>query len=274
MSTRKVELLVFIVNFDHITPVILTWNEGPNIQRCLRRLTWAKRVVVIDSGSSDGTQALAEEFANVCLIVRPFDDHTAQWNFGIASAETPWVLSLDCDYILGLGFEAELAGLPEQGDSDAYFASFRYLIFGRPLRACLYPPRAVLFRRDRCSYVPDGHTQLLRVSGRTGALTTKIDHDDRKPLSRWISSQDKYARLEAAKLLQAPAGQLSIQDRIRRTMVLGPVVVFCYTLVARGAVLDGWAGWYYAFQRTLAELMLSLHLLEHRLGRGSEPTDP
>jgi hypothetical protein len=65
------------------------------------------------------------------------------------------VLSLDCDYVLCPGFEDELARLYEATPSDAFYASFRYLIFGKPLRACLYPPRAVLFRRDRCRYVPD-----------------------------------------------------------------------------------------------------------------------
>ncbi len=253
------------MQLEQITPLILTWNEEVNITRCLQRLTWAKKIVIIDSGSTDRTQALAAEFANVCLIIRTFDDHTTQWNFGIESIETPWVLSLDCDYVLGAGFEAELERLPAEPEADAYLASFRYLIFGRPLRACLYPPRAVLFRKSRCRYVEDGHTQLLHVDGQTGALVSKIDHDDRKPLTRWIHSQDKYANLEAGKLLTVPLSQLRLQDRIRRTMVLAPVLAFIYTLVARGAILDGWAGWYYAFQRTVAEIMLSLRLLERRL---------
>jgi hypothetical protein len=88
----------------------------------------------------------------------------------------------------------------------------------RPLRSCLYPPRAVLFRKDRCRYVPDGHTQLLRSPGQSGNLsTTKIDHDDRKPLSRWFSSQDKYAKLEADEVAVGSEGESAPQDRIRRT---------------------------------------------------------
>ncbi|MGV3660336.1 MAG: glycosyltransferase family 2 protein [Prosthecobacter sp.] len=255
------------MRLDLITPLILTWNEEANLCRCLERVRWAAQVVVVDSGSTDGTAALAAEFPNVHLLVRPFDDHTTQWNFGVDAAGTRWVLSLDCDYVLGTGFEEELAGLPENDDGvDAYFASFRYLIFGKALRSCLYPPRAVLFRKDRCRYVPDGHTQMLQINGgRTSHLSTRIDHDDRKPLSRWFSSQDKYAKLEAEKLLALPPSELSAQDRIRRTMILGPVLVFFYTLLARQAVLDGWAGWFYTFQRTLAEIMLSLRLLERKL---------
>jgi len=260
-----------VKSVDHITPLILTWNEEPNLRRCLERLRWAGEVVVLDSGSTDATAAIAAEFPNVRFLVRPFDDHTTQWNFGVDATRTHWVLSLDCDYVLGPGFEDELAGLPADTPCDAFFASFRYLIFGKPLRSCLYPPRAALFRKDRCRYVPDGHTQILRIPGQTASLNTRIDHDDRKPLSRWFSSQDKYAKLEAEKLLALAPSELSPQDRIRRSMILGPVVVFFYTLLLRRAALDGWAGWFYTFQRTLAEIMLSLRLLEKRINAGPPP---
>lgn len=251
------------MKLDSITPIVLTWNEEPNLRRCLERLRWAKEVVILDSCSTDATTAIAAEFPNVRLLSRPFDDHTSQWNFGVDATITNWVLSLDCDYVLCSGFEDELSQLDENS-YDAFYTSFRYLVFGKPLRACLYPPRAVLYRKDRCRYVPDGHTQILNIPGSTGKLMTKIDHDDRKPLTRWFLSQDKYAKLEAEKL--AALTQLSLQDRIRRTMILGPIVVFIYTLLVRRAILDGPYGWFYAFQRTLAEIMLSLRLLERKLG--------
>ena len=252
------------MKLDQITPLVLTWNEEPNLRRCLERLRWAKEVFILDSGSTDATAAIAAEFPNTRLQVRAFDDHTSQWNFGIDAVQTPWVLSLDADYVIGPGMEDEFQTLNDESGEDAFYASFRYLIHGTPLRACLYPPRAVLFRKDRCRYVNDGHTQLLQITGKTVELKTKIDHDDRKPLSRWFASQDKYARLEAEKLSQQT--ELSLQDRIRRSLILGPIVVFLYTLGVKMTFLDGWAGWYYTFQRTLAEIMLSLRLLEKRIG--------
>lgn len=253
------------MQLEQITPLILTWNEEPNLRRCLERLRWASTVLVLDSGSTDGTAQIAAEFPNARLLVRPFDDHTSQWNAGVDAVQTRWILALDADYVPGPGFEEELAAIPGDTDCDAFFATFRYLIAGRALRGCLYPPRAVLFRKDRCRYRPDGHTQLLHVPGKTAALRKRIDHDDRKPLSRWFASQDNYARLEAAKLRSLDPGDLHLQDRIRRTMVLGPVLVFFYTLLGRGTILDGWRGWYYTLQRTVAEIMLSLHLLEKHL---------
>jgi glycosyltransferase involved in cell wall biosynthesis len=252
------------MNLSSITPVVLTWNEEPNLRRCLDGLRWAGRVVVVDSGSDDGTLAICAQYPNVSVEVRRFDNHTNQWNHGVTLAETDWILSLDADYVVNGDFARELGSLDPAGGNAAWYASFRFLVHGRPLRGSLYPPRAVLFDRTRCRYVPDGHTQLLRIDGPAGTLRTPIDHDDRKPLSRWFESQRNYALLEAEKLLsgETPAG---MADRLRRMIWPAAPAAFLYTLFAKGAVLDGWPGWFYALQRTYAELVLSLILLERKI---------
>lgn len=262
-----------MMQLSQITPVVLTYNEEPNLARVLDRLRWAGEVVVLDSFSTDATEAIARSYSNVTFAQRKFDDHASQWNHGITLVGQPWILALDADYMLGEGFAEEMASLHLDDGADAYVAAFRYLIFGHALRASLYPPRVVLFRRENCHFEKDGHTQILHPKGSTGSLRTLIDHDDRKPFTRWVGSQDKYAKLEAEKLCSASVGRLALQDRIRRTMILGPVVVFFYTLLARRAVLDGWAGWYYTFQRTLAEIMLSLRLLERKLSPSVPPVN-
>ncbi|HCN30604.1 MAG TPA: glycosyl transferase [Verrucomicrobiales bacterium] len=250
---------------ENITPLILTWNEEPNLARVLARLGWAREIVVVDSGSTDATCEMVRAHPGARLLTRTFDDHTSQWNFGVDAVTTPWVLALDADYVLGPDFENELAALDDQ--VDAYEAGFRYLIFGRALRGSLYPPRAVLFRKDRCRYVQDGHTQLLHVTGGRGRLRTLIDHDDRKPLTRWLSSQDKYSLLEAEKLLRADPAALRLQDRLRLTGWAAVPAVAVHTLLVRGVILDGWRGWYYTLQRMLAEMLLALRLLEKRLNK-------
>ena len=60
-----------------ITPLILTYNEEANIDRTLGRLTWADRVVVVDSYSTDATVDLATSYDNVDLVQREFDHHTS-----------------------------------------------------------------------------------------------------------------------------------------------------------------------------------------------------
>jgi glycosyltransferase involved in cell wall biosynthesis len=256
------------VNLADITPLVLTWNEAPNLARCLEPLAAFPRVLVLDSHSTDDTEAIARSFPNVIFQQRVFDDHTAQWNHGVALADSPWVLALDADYVLDSGFVPELASLAPAPEVVAYHARFRYCIAGHPLRATLYPPRAVLFRKDTCTYRQDGHTQLLDIRGTASLIESLINHDDRKSLTRWIQSQDRYALLEAAKLASASAASLSLQDKIRRSMALAPLATLIYCLFAKGLIFDGWRGWFYTLQRVLAEIILALHLLDRRFRSG------
>ena len=84
----------------------------------------------------------------------------------------------------------------------------------------------------------------------------------RKPLSRWLWAQDRYMVIESKKLLETPEHELSIGDRIRKRKILAPLIIFIYCLILKGAILDGWHGWYYTFQRVLAEILLSIHIIE------------
>jgi len=89
---------------EQITPLILTYNEAPNIDRALERLTWANRIVVIDSFSDDETLDILANYPQVEVYQRRFDTHALQWNYGLEKINTKWILSLDADYILSEQF--------------------------------------------------------------------------------------------------------------------------------------------------------------------------
>lgn len=252
-----------------ITPLILTYNEAPNIERALSRLGWAERVVVVDSLSADGTPDILKRFPKVEIFQRRFDDHASQWNFGLDQVATEWVLALDADYLLTDEFVAELRELQPNG-VGVYAASFKYVMFGRRLKASLYPPRPVLFRKNGNRYYQDGHTQKLKTGESPGRLSSFIDHDDRKSLSSWLEAQDRYALLEAKKLGTADWAGLPLQDKLRKLIVPAPFVAFFYTLLVKGMICEGWAGWYYVFQRTTAEILLSLRLIEAKANSEGE----
>ncbi|MGL5080759.1 MAG: glycosyltransferase family 2 protein [Microcoleaceae cyanobacterium] len=245
-----------------VTPLILTYNESPNIGRTLEQLIWAEKIIVIDSYSTDETLEILNSYPQVQVFQRKFDTHTNQWNYGLEQVQTEWVLSLDADYWLTDDLIQEIQSLPIDSKFDSYFARFKFCVFGKPLRGSILPPREVLFKREKAIYIDDGHTQLLKVSGISGMLSAYIYHDDRKPLSRWIWAQDRYMVIEVKKLAETPAAELGWSDRIRQQTVLAPFIVFFYCLILKGGILDGWAGWYYAFQRMFAETLLSIRLIE------------
>src|SRR5664279_1161432 len=96
---------------DQITPLIITYNEAPNIRRTLDKLAWARAIVVIDSGSTDETLAMLRNYPQVNVIHHPFADFASQCNFGLTKIASPWVLSLDADYELSDELVAELKSL-------------------------------------------------------------------------------------------------------------------------------------------------------------------
>lgn len=243
-----------------ITPLVITFDEAPNIGRCLEKLRWARRVIVLDSFSTDDTVAIAARFPNTEVHQRQFDDFAAQTNYALdhLSITTGWVLSLDADYILTDELIDELARTAPSDDVSAFTASFVYVVAGKPLRASLYPPRPVLFRVGSGRYVQDGHAHRLVGEGPTLNLHAPILHDDRKPFVRWLANQRLYARQEAERLRQS--GARSTQDRARLLRVAPPLVLI-YTLFGKGLLLEGWRGWWYALQRTIAESLLWWQLM-------------
>ena len=263
------------MRLDQLTPVILTYNEEPNIARVLGRLAWAADIVVVDSGSSDRTVELVRQFPNARLFFRPFDSHRRQWDYAVneTGIGTEWVLTLDADYILSDDGIDELRAIDPAANVAGYEASFCYCIHGTPLRHSLYPSRIVLFRRTEGIFHQDGHTQRLTVAGRVLALGEPLRLDDRKSIAHWVVSQDRYARLERDKLLGTPNAQLSFADRLRKRRFVAPVLVLFYCLFVKRQWLAGLAGWHYTYQRVLAEILLSLYLIEDRIADAKPISD-
>lgn len=247
---------------DQITPLILTYNEAPNIARTLERVSWAKDIIVVDSFSDDDTVEIATSIPQVRVFQRAFDAHRNQWEFGLKKTGigTPWVLALDADYVVSDELITELKNLKPDSQTAGYRAGFVYCIKGKKLQSGIYPPVTVLYRRESATYIQDGHTQRVELNGLVEDLRSPIFHDDRKSLKIWFSAQARYTELEAQKLRSADRAELNFPDRMRRWRVVMPPAMFVYCLIFRGGIFDGWAGFYYAFQRAMAELMLS-----HRL---------
>src|SRR5262249_10364680 len=126
---------------DAITPVILTLNEDANIRSTLESLSWARRVIVLDSGSTDRTEAIAKTFPNVDWMVRRFDSHGEQWHDALTqhAVSTEYTLALDADMRVSDDLLREI----ESAFLDRRFAGamipFEFRVYGRALAGTLCP---------------------------------------------------------------------------------------------------------------------------------------
>jgi hypothetical protein len=254
-----------------ITPLVLTCNEAPNITRTLESLRWAERVVVLDSGSTDQTEQLCRQFPNVVWHVRPFDSHGQQWEYGIRQTGivTKYVLALDADMAVSAAFVTEL----EQKFLPRNFAGgitpFEYRIEGNALTGSVYPAQLRVFKPQEVQVAQLGHTQEFATAGTVYYFRSKLIHDDRKALERWLTSQLKYSVLE----LQRITGErrLRWRDHLRRWGLM-PLVIGPYAYLRAGGPFKGAASARYAYERATFECLLAIRLLSSRLIRNDRTT--
>jgi glycosyltransferase involved in cell wall biosynthesis len=250
---------------DYITPVLLTYNEEPNIARTLSHLNWAKDIVIVDSGSTDRTLSILMRFPNVRMFNRRFDSHANQWRYATGDTQiaTDWILRLDADYQVSDALIAELAQLDPNAPVSAYRIGFKYAIFSRELLSSLYPANTLLLRRGYFSVCDKGHTEAWEVSGPVAALSSPVVHDDWKSSGQWIIAQARYMRRELDWLQVRKGGGLVQWLRLKPPLM--PIAIFLYCLFGKGLLFNGRAGIFYALQRMVAEAALSLMVLEQKL---------
>lgn len=246
---------------DAVTPLVLTRDEAPNLARCLDSLTWASKVVVVDSGSTDGTQAIAGRYPNVALFTRTFDGFKGQTEYALreTGVTSEHALALDADMVVSPALLAEIEGPYLEGGFSAGMIPFEYRIFGQPLLGSLLGPQLRLFKRGEVRVVQEGHGHKFAVDGPVRRFSARLIHDDRKALDRWASSQIGYSRHEQERM--ARAGGSSFKDKLRRAGVM-PLVAGTLAYARAGGPLRGGAALRYAYERAVFECLLSMRLLE------------
>lgn len=218
--------------------VVIAQDEVDRIQACLESVPFADEHLVIDSGSTDGTQELARSLG-ARVVETDWPGHVAQKNRGLAWAANPWVLSLDADERLSVEAQAAArAALAAPGDAVGFSFPRCSTWQGKPMRhGRWYPDRKVrLVRRERARWGGVDPHDTLQVEGTVRRLTGDIEHQPYRSLAEHLSTIDRYTAIHASSLHAAGV-------RARRIdVVLRPPLHFVDSAILRGGVLDGWRG--------------------------------
>ncbi len=223
---------------------ILTFNEAANLGRTLESVAWADELIVVDSGSTDETLAIAQRF-HAKIYVEPWKGYGGQMNSAIDKCTSPWVFSLDADEVLTPELVTEiqtlLAGQPEY---QAYTVPRLNQIFGRWMRhGGLYPDRKLrLFQRGTARLPENTEPHATpKWSGPIGALQSDLLHYQYPTLSSYIEHMDRYSSASVPLLLRRGKTSRSLPAFVFGT-VLNPVATFLYNYVCRLGFLDGREG--------------------------------
>jgi len=181
---------------------LITLNEEENLPRCLNSLKdLADEIVVIDSGSTDGTAAVATEFG-ARFIEQEWLGYVGQKNKGIALAKNDWVFSIDADEVLSADLRDEIQALKYRGvpAEVAGFEMPRCVCYeGRWIRhGDWYPDRLVrLFRKEAGRFVGGKVHERLEIEGHIESLSGDLHHHSFKDAADHWARCEKYAKLWA-----------------------------------------------------------------------------
>ena len=247
---------------DRISAVVITRNEARNVERCLRSIApVADEVLVVDSGSTDGTVALCEGLG-ARVVSHEWLGFGPQKNLAHGLASHDWILSIDADEALDPALQAAIAAEKARGLSGAYAVSRLNWYYGRWLRHGFeYPDRKVrLFPRSRAIWDDAMVHEFLRLD--PGLAVTRLDghllHRAYERLEDHVEKQGRYTRLAA-------------QDALRRgrraspaKIVLGPPATFLRAYLLKRGFLDGLHGFVLAAVHAHGTLLKYAHLWDLR----------
>ncbi len=266
-----------------VSVMIFTLNEEIHLPSCLAAASWCDDVIIIDSFSTDATEAIAREHG-ARFFQHAFTGFGSQRNWALENTEPrhEWILILDADERITEDLRDEMARvLPDASERvGAYRVKRRFHMWGRWLRySSLYPSWVVrLIHRDRVRYIDRGHAETQEVRGETLELEHDLIDENLKGIVEWLQRQARYAGREAAHELAEEARRpplravLSPDPLTRRAAVksLGaripgrPVFYFLYSYVWRGGFLDGRDGLMFCAMKALYQNMITVHKYDAR----------
>jgi glycosyltransferase involved in cell wall biosynthesis len=228
---------------------ILAFNEAANLRRTLDSVAWADELVVVDSGSTDGTIAIAQEF-NAKVFVEPWKGYGPQMNSSIDKCTSDWVFSLDADEVLTPELSAEiralLAGSPPENEPryDAYWVPRRNQIFGRWMRhGGQYPDYKLrLFRQGTARLPEDTEPHATpKWAGPKGRLKGDLLHYQYPTVALYVEHMNRYSSASVPLVLRKGRTCRGLVEFVAMTFV-NPILTFLKNYIFRLGFLDGREG--------------------------------
>lgn len=259
--------------------LILTLNEAHNLPGCLASVQPCGDIVVLDSGSTDGTSDIARQHG-ARVFSRPFDNFAGQRNFARdhIAFKFDWVFHLDADEVMTPELHEECSRVAGSQDTkhDGWLVAPKMYFQGSWIPHCTDFPayQARFVHARRFEFIQVGHGQREALHMRMGRLRSNYLHDlSAEGTDAWLAKHRRYAHEEAMTSSQSNGevrwNELLHKDALVRRRALKrlsqrlpcrPQIRFLYQYLLRGGMLDGLPGYRYCrllmqYERFIDEAM-------------------
>ena len=227
----------------HLSVAVITLDEEANLPRTLASVNWAGEIVVVDSGSTDATVAVARD-AGALVFEEPWKGFAAQKNSAIGHCSGDWILSLDADEEVGpelaQEIQALLVGEPQFG---AYRIPRLNHFLGKPMRHGGYwpDPKLRLFRCGAAQFAERPVHEAMEASGPVGELKSPLIHHCYPTLAEYIEHMNRYSTADATRLVSMGRTSSGLLAFFWNAL-LNPAATFVYNYIFRLGILDGREG--------------------------------
>ncbi len=234
-----------------LSVAIITLNEADNLARTLASVGFADEIVVVDSGSTDGTVEIARTFG-AKVFVEDWKGFAAQKNSAIDKCSGTWVLSLDADEELTEELQQEIRTMLEADAQitpqvDGYRLRLRHVFLGRWMRHGGYYPdlKLRLFRRVTSSgpahFTDRPVHESVAVAGRVETMRNDFLHHGYPSLDIYLEHMNRYSTL-GAHIVAAKGNVSRSWPAFVWNAALVPQLTFIWNYIFRLGFLDGSEG--------------------------------
>lgn len=269
--------------------MIPTKNEEANVGFALGSVReWAQQVFVLDSGSTDRTEAIAKEHG-ATFVFHAWEGYARQKNWGLDNLgiEAKWVFILDADEVITPELRDELTRVAREDScpENGFYINRFFIFLGKRIRHCGFYPSWNLrfFRRGKARYEDREVHEHMTVDGKVGYLKHDMEHNDRRGLADYIAKHNRYSTLEAGEMFKIERGLAEgtikyrfwggpierrrwIKHRLWPRLPARWLVRFFFMYVLRLGFLDGVTGFHFCVFMSAYEHQISLKLKELRMG--------
>lgn len=248
-------------------------NEAANLPQCLDSVRWADEIFAVDSGSTDGSQAIAESHRAKVVQFQFNGTWPKKKNWALANLpfSHQWVFILDADEVLPPEAEQEIEGIVTRtSDGPAgYWINRRFMFMGKWLRHAYYPNwnlrlfKHRLGRYEKLTEAPTAsgdnevHEHVI-VAGATAHLVSEMDHyafpsvdvfvEKHNRYSNWEArvAIDRYVKRGSSELQKDEVGFRRTLKRVSHRLPFRPLLRFLYVYLWQRGFLDGIEGYHFA----------------------------